>query len=77
MDIYIYSTDACNKCRMLKDALSDAQITYVEKDAIKEYDDIKDSWMASAPIVKIVTEDGSKFYDLEWCIKFLKDEGLL
>ncbi len=33
--------------------------------------------MASAPIVKIVTEDGSKFYDLEWCIKFLKDEGLL
>jgi arsenate reductase-like glutaredoxin family protein len=42
-DIYIYTTEACNKCRMLKDFISDNGMIYTEKDANKYYDEIADS----------------------------------
>lgn len=76
-DIYIYTTEACNKCRMLKDFISENGMIYTEKDANKFYDEIADSWLASAPIVKVIKWEDVKYFDMDWFIAYLKDDGII
>lgn len=76
-DIYIYTTEACNKCRMLKDFIDENWMVYIEKDANKFYDEIAESWLASAPIVKVIKGDEVLYFDLDDFMKFLKEDGII
>lgn len=51
MEIKIYSTESCYKCKMIKQALTLKWVEFTELSAIDNYDDIKDCGYVSAPII--------------------------
>ena len=55
LKITIYTTETCSKCRMIKEYLEENFIPYTALDAVEHYDDVKDTWFMSAPIIKVET----------------------
>ena len=77
VEITIYTTPDCTKCRFVKDYLTNKHVTFTEKDAINFADEIADSWFQSAPIFKIVTNETSQFmWDVEEFIHWVDENGL-
>ena len=77
VEITIYTTPDCTKCRFVKDYLTNKHITFTEKDAVDFAEEVADSWFQSAPIFKIVTNLTSQFmWDVEEFIHWIDDNGL-
>ena len=54
--VTLYTTQDCSKCKLLKQLLNNKHIEYRELDAIDNRESIRDTWFASAPIVKFEYE---------------------
>lgn len=65
MQVTVYSTTTCPYCKMLKDYLSQKQVSFVEK-MVDQDESAKDEMAASSggflgvPFVVVVKPDGSK-----------------
>ena len=69
----IYSTPTCTRCKIIKDVLTRRNVEFEEKDAIENYDEIKDSWFASAPVVFY----DNQYFNWEDFMDYAKKTGLI
>ena len=69
----IYSTPTCMRCKIIKDMLTRWNVEFEERDAIENYDEIKDSWFASAPVVLY----DNQLFNWEDFIDYAKKTGLI
>lgn len=77
VEITIFTTPDCTKCRFVKDYLTQKHITFTEKDAVQYADEVADTWFQSAPIFKIVEGDiGHFIWDVDEFIHWVDDNGL-
>lgn len=76
--ITIFSTDSCNKCRMLKDYLKSEWVEFSDLNALDCWDELKDTWYMSAPIIKVEIEgwETTWFWEMEDFIKYLDDDDV-
>lgn len=77
LEITIYTTTTCNKCRMLIEFLNQNNVKYEEKDANENWNEIKNTIFTSAPIIKVIKWDVMYMYDMDWFMDFLRNEGIL
>lgn len=71
--LIIYSTPTCMRCKIIKDVLTRKNVEFEERDAIENYDEIKDSWLASAPVVFY----DNQFFNWENFMDYAKKTGLI
>lgn len=82
LKITIYTTEDCNKCKLLKQLLDSKHIEYRELDAITNRESIKDCWFMSAPIIKVETvvewEDNPimRFEDMQKFISYIDENWI-
>lgn len=77
VEITIYTTADCTKCRFVKDYLTKKHITFTEKDAENYADEVAVSWIQTAPIFKIVDNWTENFMgDVDEFIHWIEDHGL-
>ena len=77
VQITIYTTPTCNKCRMLVSFLTDNKIEFEEKDANEAHNEIKNTIFTSAPIVRVIKGWIMNMYDMDWFMQRMRDEGIL
>lgn len=77
LKITIYSTPTCSKCRMIKDYLTSQEIEFTDLDAVEHYEDVKDTWFMSAPIIKVEEENEPNiwFEEIEDFIAYINDNA--
>lgn len=78
LKITIYTTEDCNKCKLLKQLLASKHVDFRDLDAIANRESIKDCWFASAPIIRVEIEwqDDIFFWDMEKFISYLDDNSI-
>ena len=76
--ITIYTTEDCNKCKLLKMMLASKHIDFRELNALDNRESIKDTWFASAPIIKFEQEWEPVMWreDMQAFISYLEDNGI-
>lgn len=76
--ITIFSTDTCTKCKMLKNYLTSKWIEFRDLNALDNWNILKDTWFASAPIIRVEIEwqDDIWFWEVENFINYLDDDGV-
>lgn len=77
VQITIYTTPTCNKCRMLISFLTDNKIEFEEKDANEAHNEIKNTIFTSAPIVRVIKGWVMNMYDMDWFMQRMRNEGIL
>lgn len=77
VEITVYTTADCTRCRFVKDYLTKKHITFTEKDAENYADEVAVSWIQTAPIFKIVDNWTENFIgDVDEFIHWVEDHGL-
>lgn len=78
LKVTLYTTEDCNKCKLLKMLLATKHIDFRELDAIANWDSIKDCWFMSAPIMKVEYEweDDKRFDDMQKFISYIDENGI-
>lgn len=78
LKITIYTTEDCNKCKLLKMLLASKHIDFRDLDAIANRESIKDCWFISAPIIRVEIEwqDDIFFWDMEKFVSYLDDNSI-
>lgn len=78
LKITLYTTEDCNKCKLLKQLLDNKHIEYRELDAMANRESIKDCWFMSAPIIKVEYEweDDTWFEDMQKFISYIDENWI-
>lgn len=76
--VTIYTTQDCNKCKLLKQLLQSKHVDFRDLDAVANRESIKDCWFISAPIIRVEIEwkDDIWFWDMEKFVSYLDDEWI-
>lgn len=78
LKITIYTTEDCNKCKLLKQLLTSKHVDFRDLDAIANRESIKDCWFISAPIIRVEIEgqDDIFFWDMEKFVSYLDNNWI-
>lgn len=78
LKITIYTTEDCNKCKLLKQLLASKHVDFRDLNAIDNRESIKDCWFVSAPIIRVEIEeqDDIWFWDMEKFVNYLDDNSI-
>lgn len=78
LKITIYTTEDCNKCKLLKMLLASKHVDFRDLDAVANRESIKDCWFVSAPIIRVEIEwqDDIFFWDMEKFVSYLDDNSI-
>lgn len=78
LKITIYTTEDCNKCKLLKQLLASKHVDFRDLDAIANRESIKDCWFISAPIIRVEIEwqEDIFFWDMEKFVSYLDDNSI-
>lgn len=76
--VTLYTTEDCNKCRLLKMLLATKHVDFRDLDAVANRDQIKDLWFMSAPIIRVEVEwqDDIWFGDMDKFVSYLDDNWI-
>ena len=76
--VTIYTTEDCNKCKLLKMLLATKHVDFRDLNANDNRESIKDLWFMSAPIIRVEIEeqDDMWFGDMEKFINYLDDNWI-
>lgn len=78
LKITIYTTEDCNKCKLLKQLLASKHVDFRDLDAIANRETIKDLGFMSAPIIRVEIEwqDDIWFGDMDKFISYLDNNAI-
>ena len=76
--VTLYTTEDCNKCRLLKMLLATKHVDFRDLDAVANREQIKDLWFMSAPIIRVEIEwqDDIWFGDMDKFVNYLDDNWI-
>ena len=76
--VTLYTTEDCNKCRLLKMLLATKHVDFRDLDAVANREQIKDLWFMSAPIIRVEIEwqDDIWFGDMDKFVHYLDDNWI-
>jgi glutaredoxin len=77
VEITIFTTPDCVKCRSVKDYLFNRHVSFTEKNAENYPQDIEESGFQSVPVMRIIKwKEKLWFWDIEEFIHWIEDNGL-
>lgn len=78
LKITIYTTEDCNKCKLLKQLLTSKHVDFRDLDAVANWEQIKDCGFISAPIIRVEIEgqDDIFFWEMENFVNYLDDNWI-
>lgn len=76
--VTIFTTEDCNKCKLLKMLLANKWVDFRDLDAIANRETIKDLWFASAPIIRVEIEweDDIWFWEMDKFVNYLDENWI-